>query len=86
MKIVKNIFVNIAVGGGLKEIQDVDALLRIGVDKVYVNSEAIRNKNFLKELVQKYGSSTIGVNIDTIYNGNFYEVLIKLEEKKQILI
>lgn len=78
----KNIFVNIAVGGGLRRIQDVDALLRIGVDKVYINSEAIRNKNFLRELVQKYGSSTIGVNIDTIYNGNFYEVLIETGREK----
>ena len=33
-------------------------------------------------MVQKYGSSTIGVNIDTIYNGNFYEVLIETGREK----
>ena len=78
----KNIFVNVAVGGGLKKIENVDNLLRIGVDKVCINSEGIRNNEFLKKLVKIYGSSTIAVNIDVIYNGNYYEVLIETGREK----
>jgi imidazole glycerol-phosphate synthase subunit HisF len=81
-KCSENIFVNIAVGGGIRKIEDVDTLLRIGVDKICVNSEAVRDNNFLKKLVTKYGSSTIAVNIDTIFNGNFYEVLIETGREK----
>ena len=81
-KCSENIFVNIAAGGGIRKIEDADTLLRIGVDKICINSEGVRDNNFLKELVNKYGSSTIAVNIDTIFNGNFYEVLIETGREK----
>ena len=37
----------------LRKIEDADTLLRIGVDKICVNSEAVRDNNFLKKLVTK---------------------------------
>ncbi len=70
----KKVFVNVAVGGGIKNIEDADKLLRIGVDKIVVNSAAVNNPNFLKKLVKIYGSSTISVNIETALVGNKYMV------------
>ncbi len=70
----KKVFVNVAVGGGIKNIEDADKLLRIGVDKIVVNSAAVKNPNFLKKLVKIYGSSTISVNIETALVGNKYMV------------
>ena len=34
----KKIFVNVSVGGGIKDVNEVDQLLRIGVDKIVINS------------------------------------------------
>ena len=73
----KNVFVNVSAGGGIKNLNDVDKLLRLGVDKVVINSEAVRNPKLLKDLVQIYGSSTISVNIETAKISDYYEVLIE---------
>ena len=73
----KNVFVNVSAGGGIRNLNDVDKLLRLGVDKVVVNSEAVRNPNLLKSLVKMYGSSTISVNIETAKISDYYEVLIE---------
>lgn len=73
----KNIFVNVSAGGGIKSEQEVDNLLRIGVDKVVINSAAVKNPRFLKTLVQKYGASTIAVAIETSIINQKYEVLIE---------
>ena len=77
-----SIFVNVSVGGGIRTIKDADKLLRIGVDKIAINSEGVRNPNFLRELVKIYGSSTISVNIETIKTTNFYEVMIETGREK----
>ena len=78
----KSIFVNVSVGGGIRTIKDADKLLRIGVDKIAINSEGVRNPDFLRELVNIYGSSTISVNIETIKTKNFYEVMIETGREK----
>ena len=71
----KNVFVNVSAGGGIKNLNDVDKLLRLGVDKVVINSEAVRNPKLLKDLVQMYGSSTISA--ETAKISDYYEVLIE---------
>ena len=76
-KISKKIFVNVSSGGGIKNIEDVDRLLRIGVDKVVLNSAAVKNPSLLRDLVRIYGASTIAVNIDAAKIDNKYEVLIE---------
>ena len=73
----KKIFVNVSVGGGIRTEKEVDNLLRIGVDKVVINSAAVKNPSFLKKLVQKYGASTIAVAIETSIINQKYEVLIE---------
>ena len=70
----KKIFVNVSVGGGVRSEKEVDKLLRIGVDKIVVNSAAVKNPNFLKSLVDIYGASTISVNIETAQLNGKYEV------------
>tara|TARA_B100001250_G_C19812982_1_gene796710 strand:- start:1437 stop:2267 length:831 start_codon:yes stop_codon:yes gene_type:complete len=73
----KKIFVNVSAGGGIRTEKEVDNLLRIGVDKVIINSAAVKNPSFLKKLVQKYGASTIAVAIETSKINQKYEVLIE---------
>jgi cyclase len=73
----KKVFVNVSAGGGIKSVDEVDKLLRLGVDKVVINSAAVRNPKILENLVKRYGSSTISVNIETAKISNNYEVLIE---------
>lgn len=73
----KKIFVNVSVGGGVRNIDQVDKLLRIGVDKVVINSEAVKNPEFLKKLVEIYGASTISVNIETALVDGNYKVFVE---------
>ncbi len=81
-KISKKIFVNVSVGGGIRSVSEVDKLLRIGVDKIVVNSAAVRNPKFLEKLVAIYGSSTISVSIETSKINNKYEILIETGREK----
>ena len=76
-KITKNIFIPITVGGGIRKIEDIQLALNSGADKVFINSAAVNNPNFLKEAVSVFGSSTIVVSIETRKNQkNFWEVYI----------
>ncbi len=81
-KISKKIFVNVAVGGGIKDEKEVDKLLKIGVDKVMINSAAVRNPEFIANLVSKYGSSTICINVETAKIDNSYEIFIETGREK----
>tara|TARA_B100000579_G_scaffold436194_1_gene461447 strand:- start:224 stop:976 length:753 start_codon:yes stop_codon:yes gene_type:complete len=68
-------FVPLTVGGGVKKIQDIEDLLKVGADKVCINTAAIENFKFVEEAVKKYGSQCIVISID-----------YKLNEKKQLEI
>ena len=75
-KVTKNIFVPITVGGGIKNINDIKNILRSGADKIAVNSEAIRNKNFISEAAKIFGSQCIVVSIQAkIITENKWEAL-----------
>ena len=56
--------VPITIGGGIKNINDIDDLLISGADKIVINSELYSNPNLLNEASNKFGSQTIVVGID----------------------
>jgi imidazole glycerol-phosphate synthase subunit HisF len=69
----QNIFIPLAVGGGIRSINDIEDMLRNGADKVCINSAVIDNKNFLKKAVKEFGSSTITVVIESNeINGKYF--------------
>lgn len=72
-KTSKKIFIPITVGGGLRTIEDISSVLRCGADKVAINTEAVNNKSFIKKSVEKFGSSTIVIEIQIKkqLNGNY---------------
>jgi len=78
----KIIFINLSVGGGIRTEKEIDNLLRLGADKVTINTAAIKNPKFLKNVVKIYGSSTINVAIETAKIGDKYEVLIETGREK----
>lgn len=64
----ENIFIPIAVGGGLRSVEDINNILRAGADKAIINTAAIKDPSFIKRAVEKFGSSTIVVAIEAIKN------------------
>lgn len=58
------IFMPLTVGGGIRTIEDIRALLNAGSDKVSINSAACRDPEFVREAARRFGSQCIVVNID----------------------
>ena len=65
-EIAKKIFIPITVGGGLRSIADIKEVLRVGADKVCLNTAAIKNPKLIKDASRIFGSSTIVVAIEAI--------------------
>jgi len=57
-------FMPLTVGGGVRTIEDIRALLRAGADKVSINTAAVRNRQFVREAAEKFGDQCIVVAID----------------------
>lgn len=71
-KITENIFIPICVGGGIKTIDNIIKLLKCGADRVIINSEALRNKQFLNEVADIFGKQFISVSIEAKKINNDY--------------
>src|SRR5215467_9178413 len=57
-------FMPVTVGGGIRTLEDIRALLNAGADKVSINSAAVANRAIVREGAQKFGSQCIVVAID----------------------
>lgn len=66
--IVSEAFMPICYGGGIKKIDQIKKLLKIGIEKVSINSCAVETPGFIKEVSHIYGSSTIVVSVDVKRN------------------
>ena len=66
----KNIFIPITVGGGIRSLVDIKNVLRVGADKVAINTAATKNPQFIEEAVKEFGSSTIVITIEAIKHGD----------------
>ena len=62
--VAKQVFIPLTVGGGIRELNDIYALLNVGCDKVSINSAGVKRPEFIKEASYRFGSSTIVVAID----------------------
>ena len=56
---VKESFVPITIGGGIKTIEDIKDALSAGADKVAINTQAIKDIDFIREAVERFGSQAI---------------------------
>jgi cyclase len=65
-----------AVGGGVKTVDDMNALLRAGCDKVSVNSAALRRPELLDEAALRFGAQCIVVAIDARATAEGFEVVV----------
>jgi cyclase len=66
------------VGGGIKNISDIQTLLENGADKVSINTQAVKNPRLIHDCAKKFGSQCIVVAIDAKKKeNNKWEVYIE---------
>jgi cyclase len=63
-RIADQVFIPFTVGGGIRRIGDVRAMLESGADKVSINTAGVENPHFIEEAAHKFGSQCIVVAID----------------------
>lgn len=65
----RDVFVPLTVGGGLRSVDDVRAMLRAGADKVAINTAAIRRPELISEIAQRFGSQCMVLGIEAKRTG-----------------
>src|SRR5512139_2787799 len=58
-------FMPLTVGGGIRTVDDMYAMLRAGADKISINSSALAEPELIRAGAEKFGSQCIVVSIDT---------------------
>lgn len=58
------VFMPVTVGGGVRTLDDIRALLNAGADKVSINTTAVQQPEFVREAAQRFGTQCIVVAID----------------------
>jgi cyclase len=66
----RDIFIPLIVGGGLRTIDDIRAILCAGADKVCLNTAAVNNEEIIRDASRTFGSSTVVVSIEAIRQPN----------------
>lgn len=57
-------FMPLTVGGGVRTLEDVQRLLRVGADKVALNTAAVETPDLIRQIAQRFGSQCVVVSID----------------------
>lgn len=60
----EEVFIPLTVGGGVSSVEDVDALLRCGADKVGINTGAIRRPQAIDEITRRFGNQVLVLSLD----------------------
>ncbi len=69
-RVAESIFIPFTVGGGIRSVDDFNALLRAGADKVSVNSAAVYRPELITEAAYKFGSQCVVAAIDAKRKGD----------------
>lgn len=72
--VASHVFIPFTVGGGIRTVDDVRALLRAGADKVSVNTAAVQNPQILEDGARAFGSQCMVLAIDAKRKGDSWQV------------
>jgi len=68
-RVADAVFLPFTVGGGVRSVEDADALLRAGADKVAVNTAAVDDPALLEQLALRFGSQAVVLAVDARARG-----------------
>jgi cyclase len=71
------IFLPLAVGGGIRSEHDAATAIEAGADKVSLNTAALRSPALISTLARRYGSQAVVVAIDAMRRGSGYAVYVR---------
>ena len=77
---VQRISIPLTVGGGIRTVDDIQALLDVGVSKISINTAAVRRPELVREAAERFGSERITVAIDTRTSNSLpsgFEVVVR---------
>ena len=63
-RVAEQVFIPFTVGGGIAELSQIRDILRLGADKVSINSPAVRNPDFITEAALRFGSQCVVLAMD----------------------
>lgn len=63
-KAANDIFVPLTVGGGIRDVSDVEELLKSGADKIAINTAAVKRPNLISEVAKRFGSQCMVLSIE----------------------
>lgn len=75
-KIAKEINIPFTVGGGINSLEDAQAVIKSGADKVSINSSAVKNPKLITEIANEFGSQCVVVAIDTKFENGEWTVFV----------
>jgi cyclase len=82
-RLVEETFIPVAVGGGIRSLDDAEKLFKSGADKIVLNTSLYEDEKLVGALVKKYGSQSIIASIDYKVTSDFKEeIFIKCGEEK----
>ena len=62
--ILKNISIPVQLGGGLRNAENIEQIFELGVSSVIVGTMAVKNSEFLEEIIQRYSGKRIYLGVD----------------------
>jgi cyclase len=75
-RIAAHVNIPFTVGGGIRDLKDVDPLLNAGADKVTINSAAVKNPELIGQIARSYGNQFVVVAIDANFEQNEWFVYV----------
>ena len=63
-RVAEQVFIPFTVGGGIREVEQIKQILRLGADKVSINSPAVKKPDFITESALRFGSQCIVLAMD----------------------
>ena len=63
-RVAEQVFIPLSVGGGLRSVEDMQAMLKTGAEKVSINTAAVENPELIREGADRFGSQCIVVALD----------------------
>jgi cyclase len=75
--VIKECYMPVAIGGGIKTVEDISSLLKIGADKVVIKTHILDYPDFINEASSVFGAQCITIAIDVININNEYFIFNK---------
>jgi imidazole glycerol-phosphate synthase subunit HisF len=76
-RVAEQLNIPLTAGGGIRKMEDGQAVLRAGADKVTVNTAAVERPELISDLAQQFGSQAVVLSIDVKRKGASWEAYVR---------